>query len=166
MKIVNSLEAVEFTNSKEMITDSCRVPDHSLLTMTVELSTVVVDVLHHGGNTLGCKSYRSTGHIYRKVGDSYMSSDSALRLLPAIMAEIEETEKTQTCINECCEKIISFILDEAKESVANRGKKRKTTKYKEYWDNELMKKWNIMKEEEQIFRRLSRKGPSPKSSLQ
>ena len=95
-----------------------------------------------------------------------MSSESALRLLPAIMAEIEEMEKTQTCINECCEKIISFILEEAKTSVANRGKRRKTTKYKEYWDNELTKKWNIIKEEERIFRKLSRKGPSPNSSSQ
>ena len=82
--------------------------------------------------------------VYRKVGETYMNSDVALCVLPMLLNDLENAENSQKEINICYNNLAEFLLKEAECSLRKKSKKRKGTKYKEYWDDELSNKWKLM----------------------
>ena len=153
-KVLSMVDLANEFNLCTELNENCHLPDHSMLCMTIELSSVLTDILLEGGNTLGCFNYRSERKVLRKVGDSHMSSDLARRML---IKEFDRVETSQTAINEKYDSLVDFILEEAEKSRGMKSKHRKSnTKFKEYWDAELTASWNKMHEHERVFR-LSKK---------
>ena len=68
--------------------------------------------------------------VYRKPGDCYMSSVTAMRLLLEIVAEIRETERCQQAVNSSYLRLVDFINTEAERSVIGKDRNRKHTKFK------------------------------------
>ena len=120
MRVLNAFDLIDDLETRDLVTDNSRIPDHSLLVMKVELSTAT-NILREGGNTLGCKNYRKRTRIYRKTGESYMTSQTALRLLPLLMTEINAIDCSQTAVNECCDSIVELMLSEAENSLKKKG---------------------------------------------
>ena len=131
----NEIIAVE--GIEQLISDVSHAPDHDLLMMEVELSTTVKENLQD--RNLGAKNFQGLRKTYRKVGQDYMSSEMAKRVLPQLLSKMENMVANQMEINEMY-KLITLMLSEAELSANKLGKKRKSTKFKSYWDNELSKK--------------------------
>ena len=139
---------VEMADLKHLLSARAHVPDHSLLSLTVELSSAVTERLC--GNTLGCKELKK-GKVFRKVVEQYMESETTNRLLNSMLTELATLEKHQDDMDQCFEGLVNFLLCKATESMKGRSKKQPRTKYKPYWDDDLSKKWKCMKEAERIY---------------
>ena len=145
-------QSVDELNIQMLVTDKSWMPDHSLITMNVELSTVINEELND--TTLGSKEVKRQ-QIIRKINDEYMSSELALKLIPELVKDTEEISDVQQGLNDCYEKLVGFIMDEAESSA--RRKKRPSRKTKAYWDEELSRKWRLMKECEWMYRQCKKK---------
>ena len=92
----------------------------------------------------------------RKVKDHYMESETAVKMLPMLLRDIETMDENQKGVDDCYDKITKLILSETdKSSVSGKGM-CKNTKIKEYWDLELAVKWKQMQVCERDFRKYSR----------
>ena len=125
------------------------MPDHNLLSIDLSVSVLVRESLND--KNLGSKSYQRERTI-RAKGTTYMNSDTALKVLPCLIQDLEKCGETQSRINESYDSLIKFIIGEAKSSMENVTKKRSTTKYKEYWVTELANKWSLMHNVEHLYR--------------
>ena len=77
-----------------------------------------------------------------------------------MLLDLEELSEHQDEVNRCYSALTSFIIEEAERSCnTDLRKKRKTTKYKEYWDKELSTKWKAMHEAERIYNHHRRCAP-------
>ena len=116
---------------EELLSESSHVPDHNMLCITVELSSIINEGLI-SGRTLGSKSVRRE-HILHLYWKKYMESVTALRILPSLMKQLESQMTEQKDIDENYHAVIKLILDEVKKSISNSTRKCKHTKRKEYW---------------------------------
>ena len=155
MSVISCAEATARYKWEKLLDDYCHLPDHNLLHVKLEMSAIVHENLIHSDKNLGSKSVKRT-KVYRKLGESYMTSATAVRILPILMNDLEQIEKSQNDINACYNELTKFILAEAERSLGNRAQKRKGTKYKEYWDDELSRKWKLMHEAEFEYRKSCR----------
>ena len=123
-KVLSMTDLISELGLQQYICDGNKPPDHSLLSMTVELSSMLNNLLLQGGNTLGCKTYRQKPKYFRKVGEQYMSSEVAVHMLPILMSELEECTAEQTDINDSYENWASFILEEVACSMGSKNRSR------------------------------------------
>ena len=160
MKVKTMSELMDQLNLMCMITEDCRLPDHSLLSMVVELGT-----MHRldSCNTLGSKEVKCS-KLIRKVGDSYMNSKLAIRMIPVLLEQLEENEQNQKGIDLCYEELTNFIINEAENSLEPKRRKRPCRKYKEYWDEELSNLWRKMKNSEHEYVKAKKKHKNGKKS--
>ena len=147
--VANSIDLIDKQNVREELNEQCRIPDHNLLQCIFETSTSVNESLC--GSTLGSKTVLK-GNILRKTGANYMNSDVALKMLPTLLNNLAQASINQDDLNVCYVKLTDFILGEANRSIPPSKGRCETTNYKEYWDDELTKKWKYMKECERLYR--------------
>ena len=147
IKVTPSLEMIHTLNCQGLLGEKCSVPDHSLISLLIETSTVVKEQLH--GNTLGsrCLNWR---RVNRKIGAQYMNSDTAMRLLPMLIENLENQSGNQDSLNGCYNMLTEFLLQEA-DSVPKKAGLRPKTKFKQYWTKTLSVLWQTMKETERIY---------------
>ena len=143
-KVVSCTELVALKGIEYLLSDTCHI------TVQVELSSVVREDLL--GSNLGTKSIRRKEKFRRKFGMKYMTSDCAQWLLPDLINTLEHEVNTQNELNYCYDALVQFLFNEADVSMSDRGQKRKTTKFKPYWDDDLRIKWKNMKESERLYR--------------
>ena len=153
--VKSPIQLIDEMNLQHMINDRSHPPDHSLLTVEIELSTSVKERLC--GNTLGSKEYKKKKTI-RKVGEEYMENDTALRMLDTLMSNFEQVKRKQKDIDNCYCMLTDFLLSEAESSSGPLKKKRENTKYKQYWDDTLSTKCRHMKDCEKDYRNIRKKG--------
>ena len=110
LEVISPMTLVEKKGIQSLIGDNCRIPDHSLVRCVTELSLAVTENLC--SNTLGSKSYRRS-KVIQKPGDGYMNSAVAEKLLPIMLNNLAEDVKTQQELDECYDRLTSFIIDEA-----------------------------------------------------
>ena len=94
--------------------NNCRAPNHSLITINVELSAGLVEGVC--GNTLGSREVNRT-RVIRKVGENYMESETALRLLPTMLEQLKDSIQVQSDMDNCYDDFVKFLSDEAERSV-------------------------------------------------
>ena len=151
-KVLNTLDAIEKLNLHSTIREGNRPPDHGLLSMTIELSSILTDEIRQGGNTLGSKNYRQRGQIWRTVDKQYMASDTAKRMLPILIENLLDMQAEQSSLNETYDELVNFVLEEAERSRGPKSRNRRAgTKFKEYWDSELTAQWNKIREYERLY---------------
>ena len=153
MKVKTMSELMDQLKLMDMVSEDCRLPDHSLLSMTVELGTTC---RFDSGNTLGSKEVKCSKLIC-KVGDSYMNSDLAIHMIPVLLEQLEENDRNQQGIDLCYEELTNFILNEAENSLEPKRRKRPCRKYKEYWDEELSDLWRKMRNCEHEYMKVKKK---------
>ena len=86
-----------------MLTDSSHLPDHNLLTVDIELAAVVHERLYENRDrNLGSNNNQK---IFRKVGEQYMKSNTAIRVLPELMKHIDNIESNQKELDERYQKM-------------------------------------------------------------
>ena len=73
------------------------------------------------------KTIEKHSKVIRKPGQNFMNSDTALRLLPLLLEEMEDAQRCQEAVNESCQKVAKLILNEASASVEGNKKKRQHT---------------------------------------
>ena len=84
MSVISCMELVDANKINYLINDNSKLPDHNLLTMEIELLCVLRDCL----TDLNIRAKnQSRNAIYRKVGDNYMKSDTAERMLPLLLQD-------------------------------------------------------------------------------
>ena len=155
MAVTGVCDIIDELGCEHLISTGSKPPDHSLLRLSMECSEAVVEKLC--GNTLGSKQVCQQ-KCNRRVTDMYMCSELADRMVPRLMAEIRDCTDIQEDANQCYEHLINFILDEADTTSKGRKTLRRSTKPKEYWDEDLSKCWKNMKECEHLFRKESLNG--------
>ena len=84
--------------------------------------------------------------IFRRTGETYMTSETAKRVMPLLIEGMEQATNAQSDVNDCYTQLVSFILNEAEDANCTNHRKRKQTKYKPYWDNALAKSWKNLSE--------------------
>ena len=143
-------EIIDEKDLEQLIGPRSRVPDHNVVVAHFELSMIVregwTDV------NLGHKSVKRA-KILRKVGDRYMNSETAKRLLPQLLHDIDEGIVDQQSVDKCYTATCDLMLSEAENSVEKSKQKRASTKTKPYWDLELAAKWHKMKECERLYQK-------------
>ena len=91
-----------------------------------------------------------------------MNSELARRLIPEMIEEIRAMNEQQNKINDMYLRVVDLILTEAEESLKTcKGKKRARTKYKEYWNSELTKRWHVTHEAERVYKLYCHKKRAP-----
>ena len=151
--IINECGLISFLDGR------ITIPDHSVLSLTLEMLMII-----HEGLTcrnIATHNYGQRSKIYRKVGELYMNSSTACKLIPEMLEQLKTMGDTQTEINDMYAQISDLILSEAENSLSAEGKKRKHTLYKPYWNSELTCKWKIMHECERTDRAVCRHEESP-----
>ena len=139
--VVSCTELIDKWCWQHLIGPHSSIPDHNLVTIDVELATALNE---SEDKNLGSKCY-ACSRIVRKVGESFMSSKTAKKVLPALCQELEQQELNQKEIDSCYDKLVKLLLYESENSVADKKRKQRGTKKKEYWDLELSKLWKAMK---------------------
>ena len=147
MQVKSCSRIVEEEKLHNLISPNSKLPDHNLLIAEFALTNWHC----YEDKNIGSKEVKRA-RIQRKVGETYMKSDTAVRLLPLLLYEIYEIQYNQTDINCMYDDIVKLILTEAENSMCNTGKKRRGTKRKDFWDLELSKNWSNMSKVEKAFR--------------
>ena len=109
---------------------------------------------------IGCKFYNNSKSVRRNPGDNYMKSNTALRLLPELLADIRETENVQSMINDRYLRIVDLVVGESSPPCEKNKGQRKTTKFKAYWNQDLSAKWKYMHKCDRIYRKCLKSGHS------
>ena len=155
MEVKSSIKMIDARGLQSLLSDQCHLPNHSMLTLTIEMSGTVSENLY--GNTLGSKELWKI-KIIRKPEDSYMDSETALRMIPTMLCNLKDQLILEEDLNSCYDKLVNFIIEEAERSVPTNRRRRTNTKFKDYWDDSLTKKWKHMKECEKMYRMYKKKG--------
>ena len=121
MAVKSCIELVAEYNLQHLLTDKCHLPDQSLLVMEVETSLCVMEQLCN--RNLGSVNVQQT-KIRRKVGDSYMETDVAQRLLGEMLEELSSKHSTQAEVNMTYNNLTTLVLSEAEKSVETLRKKK------------------------------------------
>ena len=149
MKVIPTSDIVERQNLHHLLSGVCKLPDHNLLSMEIELSRIINEELDY--NSLGRKEVKRVKSCCRLTGDRYMNSELAERMIPSLLMEIDEIGATQAGMNHCYESLVDFIIEEATSSNSSKRSKRKSRKHKDYWDDELSVSWKKIKESERVY---------------
>ena len=120
-EVLNCVTLVTEIRWESLVSDVSQVPDHSLISTKIESSSVVLENLVSDRN-LRYKSVQRQ-KVHRKPGESYMNGETALRLLPILLDEIEECSVNQDGINLCYTNLTNFIFDEVELSLQGKNKK-------------------------------------------
>ena len=152
MEVISCTDIVRLENLQNLISTDSRLPDHNMLVIKIEMSHIVGEGLTDRNLGNPVMSVNRT-RIRRKIGENYMKSEVALRLLPEMIASFENSNFTnQNMVNECYDRFCTFLFDEVDKSMEGKQNKRNTTKIKSYWDSELSVKWKLMHNSEQKYR--------------
>ena len=81
-----------------------------------------------------------------------MNSETAMKMILVLLENLENHIVEQNEVNGCYSMLVDFLLGEAVQSIGSGGERHKTTEYKEYWCEDLTKKWRYMKECERVYR--------------
>ena len=141
MAVVNCIDLVHRKGWMSQISDTCRIPDHNLMSVVLETSSIVREGLT--SRNLGAKNSNKSSKVIRNPGLSYM------KLLPMLLSEFEEaigedTSDAQAVVDSKYQDLISLIHKEAASSVTTRSTKRTRTVQKDYWTSELSAQWKLM----------------------
>ncbi len=135
------------------ISDNCRSPDHSLLTIKVHTSPFITE-----SRMLGAKNYANQTNFVprykvRTLPDDFMNSEHLRQVIVNLIDEINVSRETQNSVNVMYENLIHVIQDEMKSKLEpiSKGGRRKNTPYKAYWNNELSALWKTVHEKELVY---------------
>ena len=140
-----------------------KVPDHSLVNCTVNLSCYAgfndhidqQDVNQTPGNGR-CQQHP----VHRRYRTSIISSDifenaRCRRCLGDIVNQLETTVTNQDGIDNDCEKLIELIHDEMDRNLDYKdytpGMKERKKRSKPYWDDEVAKLWKNARDDERAY---------------
>ena len=127
VKVHSCTELVARMGIESMLSNNCHIPDHNLIEVQIEMSMIVRENLYD--KNLGAINVRRI-KTQRKFGNSYMKSDVACRMLPAIIEWLETTQGNQNEINSYYEQITNLLVSEANNSMTTVTRKRAKIKYK------------------------------------
>ena len=102
---------IDQENLQYLISDVSRPPDHSVLSVVIETSAAVRERVW--GNTLGSKSVGRKGKLIRRVGEQYMRSDTAQKMLPVMLNNFDKYVKCQKEMDDCYGALVNFLLEES-----------------------------------------------------
>ena len=123
MEVLSCVELVNRLNLQTLVSNECCIPDHNMLTMYVEMSHVVREGLLdlNLGNKVNNVNF---SRIRRKVGENYMNTDVAQRLLGEMIDNVAHCDfNDQSVVNESYEQLTQFIFDQVDDSCKDKGKK-------------------------------------------
>ena len=122
MEVVSCLELVDQQGYQSLVSDNCRLPDHNMLAIKVELNLMLREQLKC--RNLGRKSAERVKTLC-KFGVNYMKSETATRLLPLMLNQMENRINCQNNLNTLYKDVVDLILNEARSSMANLVGRRK-----------------------------------------
>ena len=59
---------------------------------------------------------KQANHVNRIVGEKYMNSKLAERMIPTLLVKLDEIGNIQSGLNNCYSNLVEFILKEAQQS--------------------------------------------------
>ncbi len=134
------------------ISDVCKAPDHSLL--SIEIQTSIYEQLQ--SRMLGAKNYNNPSterYKVKKLPDDFMKSEQVCSALCQLIDQINLSRETQQHVDKMYEKLLSIIVNEMREKLSPVSKcgRRKNTPYKPYWDENLSSLWKVAHEKEVLY---------------
>ena len=156
-------ELIEKISLIDLLSDKCKAPDHSLITVRFKFDNVQSDNLNDSyceinNDTLGGiggdgKTYKK--YLFRNVSKQFMNNNMwnlAFRDLLNKFVEYQlAQESIDTMYTELCKSIYSEIDKYLKCNSTERTKTRKQLRLsKPYWNEELTNKWMTMKKIEKL----------------
>ena len=159
-EVINCNVLINENDWKHLVSDVSQVPDHNLLSLQIELSSVVRENLDD--QNLGSPwKIDIKNRVYRKKGEGYMTSELAIKILPLLLQQLERwDDKSQEEIDVVYDEVTNFMMLEAKRSLSSKQKKRCDTEYKEYWCSELLVHWKRMHAAERSYNQSCKQGNS------
>ncbi len=146
---------IEDLGIESLISDNCREPDHSLLTIKINTSPFVIE-----SRMLGAKNYTTPSssiprYKVRTLPQNFMNSESLCQVLNDLIDEINVTMETQSSVDKMYDKLLNVIHKEMQDKLTPiaKGGRRKNTPYKPYWNSDLSGLWKTAHEKELIYTR-------------
>ena len=146
-------EIISILGIESMISDNCKPPDHSLLTIKVNASPFVLE-----SRMLGAKNYTGQSnpvpkYKVRSLPEDFMKSEHLRQIVSNLIDEINVSRETQQCVDVMYENLIKVVHNEMKDKLVplSTGGRRKNTPYKPYWNNELSALWKAAHDKELLY---------------
>ncbi len=122
---------------ESLLSDECKAPDHSLLSITIQTSPFVqIKSKMLGANNYSQSSNASTYPRYkvRNLPADFMNSEQVCNVLLNLIDVINTSRENQNCVDEMYDNLLDVIHNEMKERLSplSSNGKRKNTPYKPY----------------------------------
>ncbi len=137
------VDIVSHLGIESLVSENCKIPDHSLLSFKIRTSPYVVNLCKN----LGSKNYyRQTSnerYNLRTIPNDFMKSDRFNLVINELIDRILVTRDNQNDIDAMYDSLVKTVLAEMKENLTPLSKsgRRKNTPFRPYWCAELSQLW-------------------------
>ncbi len=127
-----------------MVSDICKVPDHSLLTFKVGVSRYSQILCQN----LGARNYYSlnTNRKYnvRNMPNDFMTSDGISNAINQLIDDINLLRENQTEVERAYDRLLDILIKEMNDKLSYvKLGRRKQTPFKPYWVETLSNLWQM-----------------------
>ncbi len=138
---------------QHMISDTCKAPDHSLVTIKIYMSRYTTMQCRNIGARNYYESTDKPKFNVRRIPENFMNSDTICNVIAELIENITLARENQASVDVAYNKVVEVVYKEMKDKLQSVSKshRRKNTPFKPYWTDELSKLWKAAFEKEQLF---------------
>ena len=141
-------------NLVHLIGNNSKVPDHSLLSLTVETSMVIINDKRIAMDHVRPQNINTVRYSFKNVPNEYMNSEAFRELASKFLVDIDLCRDTLPCVDTLYNNFIKLLQVEMDDHLRRINfNKAKLDRYNYFWNDELQKLWKDKKIAEKEFRK-------------
>ena len=141
-------------NLVHLIGNNSKVPDHSLLSLTVETSMVITNDKRIAMDHVRPQNINTIRYSFKNVPNEYMNSEAFRELASKFLVDIDLCRDTLPCVDTLYNNFIKLLQVEMDDHLRRINfNKAKLDRYNYFWNDELQKLWKDKKIAEKEFRK-------------
>ena len=154
-------DILEKYNLYSMLSNVCKAPDHSVVTITIRCNIDVSTEEHEVSNNNNCVTNETNlqhkKYKFESIPPELMNNDIWKHPVSELIMHIESSNSSKESVNELYADLCDVFFQEMDNFLDYNNVSTKTKKmfknYRPYWNNELTIAWKNMHNNEKIFRR-------------
>ena len=162
-KVIPCTDLLDVLQLYPLISDRCKSPDHSLLSLTVkfhagiyEESTQTQDDIHESENTSNNDIFTNTRrYSFSNIPHEMLAEGKLSSLLQEVIDRIERKDINQIAVDDLysdfCDKLFSEMDQYLQFKDVSKKSRKKFKCHKPFWNPELTSLWREMRDAERLF---------------
>ena len=159
MNVQSCTEIVDNLKLEQLVTPNSRIPDHSLITVSICMNFRCLEGLDqsdddNNNNDNNTVPYRKNRYNVRTIPSNFLQSDHVQLALQSIINNIECNRESQAELDAIYEELIALVIEEMNSHLLIPRSKHTSKRYKvrkPYWNESLTEAWKAMHESESLF---------------